>query len=1420
MQCASIAENDNLKGAKLMNSSDRAGHGGAESGRKHHHSQRQRASDSVSPPPRSQSPPATPVKQFPHHHQQSTVYVSAQHRSAFSTSQPGSPTVAYKVSPITCENGNDVPTFNPQSPYRSMAPSISRFYDSSPNEPMHRNVGHDAAAASPPQFRRGVASSQSSASLHSQEGLHHCHAIASNDSVRSLGGNVSGAAADSAQTAAATTESGVTTVLTNSNAQQMANTPHCAQRYRGGLTFVATPEMPSSYSGKAVHGAVLTSPLTPPSGRLHFTAQRSSDGWSQQQQQQQQQSSSLMAPRGAPTSVPNVSAHAASTTASLGSVADSPIIFPRKQPENISPAVNGSLEGRVPASASNPSSEAGGSRPGYRRHQQQHPSGSPPPPQGAGVVASPSPLRESAVLTDASAHGASVGSGGNTRASESTRRWVSPQRPAHRGASADSSDEFQSPDSVPSSVDMPSTNASAPAPPRAPAMYGVISLPYARHDGATGSAAAANAGGLNGSGSDKAVVVSAATQFHAVPSSVSSSSSRAPTVIKLRSPPQQSQPQQQRQHAEQRGHSNASSNSSSHPPQHHDHHHHHHHPNAAAAGASGAAVTHIDPTFSSAGASGGAAAATAHPRSGSSEFSAQYRRSLARGMQSTGSSGGSCSNNNGKLNNTSNGVSARRDDDAYGAPAAAATIAVEHASGSPRTTPPLPPPPPQNCFSRSGSSNSGSGVDKGEGQETQQQQQRQNEEEQQQQHITSVAPATVVAARARAAAAAASVSEAVRRPERCSANTPMGTASSPAGVSAKHVPPLTADTVLPVAAQEEGPRFSSSTTDTTERSSSNSRLQLAAASPTSSKSSARTAATPLSSGHAKKLSHTASELSSNAVRQHRNSLKQPPQRQLPLSASYSGSGSPFATRATAVPTSPELNGRTSSGSARHRRSSASSNSASSAKPIATAMASYSFVSSRTHLQRYVDQWRDRFEEDKSAYKEGGYLTVTPGKIVHGRYVLIQKLGWGEFSTVWLAYDTKHATLGRGATPAFVAVKVAKCRSSVQEATHYEVSLLRYVEARLPSYAAVTNIIDCFDVQGEFGTHTCMVMPLCGPNLLSIIDRVKGQRGRRSADDVRLVKEIIISVLISLHELSVLNVVHTDIKPENVLCCAVDTKLVNSMEKFCSYNKDRSHMISTDEFRDAMAQQTNDHLVCLADFGLSALLEPPGSAATWAALCPSINPSVFAPLMRCKKNFNVTTPGVVDNLRGTLIQTREYRAPEVLLGLDFTCATDVWSVGCMAFELITGNFLMDPKKKTRDTREMDVEHLAMMMQLIGPLPADITDIRVRNNDYYEAVIEGTPVPRRTGRPPPEYLHRFIDKEGNFIYAARYRSYPRRSLEMELEQYLGFREAHLASNFILSCLCSYDPKNRPSAEKLLGHPWLQGVGTASKDKTGFR
>lgn len=47
---------------------------------------------------------------------------------------------------------------------------------------------------------------------------------------------------------------------------------------------------------------------------------------------------------------------------------------------------------------------------------------------------------------------------------------------------------------------------------------------------------------------------------------------------------------------------------------------------------------------------------------------------------------------------------------------------------------------------------------------------------------------------------------------------------------------------------------------------------------------------------------------------------------------------------------------------------------------------------------------------------------------------------------------------------------------------------------------------------------------------------------------------------------------------------------------------------------------------------------------------------------------------VTDFLGSYVQSRSYRAPEVILGVDYNTKIDLWSLGCMLCELFTGSVL--------------------------------------------------------------------------------------------------------------------------------------------------
>lgn len=76
---------------------------------------------------------------------------------------------------------------------------------------------------------------------------------------------------------------------------------------------------------------------------------------------------------------------------------------------------------------------------------------------------------------------------------------------------------------------------------------------------------------------------------------------------------------------------------------------------------------------------------------------------------------------------------------------------------------------------------------------------------------------------------------------------------------------------------------------------------------------------------------------------------------------------------------------------------------------------------------------------------------------------------------------------------------------------------------------------------------------------------------------------------------------------------------------------------------------------------------------------------------------------------TYVQSRFYRSPEVILGLPYTTAIDMWSFGCILVELYTGYPLFPG--------ENEADQLACIMEVKGLPPKDIISAGSRIRTFF-------------------------------------------------------------------------------------------------------
>ncbi|KAK2603198.1 hypothetical protein N8I77_009672 [Diaporthe amygdali] len=170
------------------------------------------------------------------------------------------------------------------------------------------------------------------------------------------------------------------------------------------------------------------------------------------------------------------------------------------------------------------------------------------------------------------------------------------------------------------------------------------------------------------------------------------------------------------------------------------------------------------------------------------------------------------------------------------------------------------------------------------------------------------------------------------------------------------------------------------------------------------------------------------------------------------------------------------------------------------------------------------------QEGLAGYRPGGYHPVSLGdRFKDGRYLIRHKLGWGGFSTVWLAKDTIHEE--------WVAVKILAAHSR-QEKSSKEIGVLRELsKSATNGQLYVVQLLDDFFHEGPNGRHQCLVLELLGPSLNNVIKSCNPSIFESPTADDRLDSNVIFRVskqllraLSSLHEKGIS---HGDISSHNI-----------------------------------------------------------------------------------------------------------------------------------------------------------------------------------------------------------------------------------------------------------------------------------------------
>ncbi|KAK3293529.1 kinase-like domain-containing protein [Chaetomium fimeti] len=386
------------------------------------------------------------------------------------------------------------------------------------------------------------------------------------------------------------------------------------------------------------------------------------------------------------------------------------------------------------------------------------------------------------------------------------------------------------------------------------------------------------------------------------------------------------------------------------------------------------------------------------------------------------------------------------------------------------------------------------------------------------------------------------------------------------------------------------------------------------------------------------------------------------------------------------------------------------------------------------------------EEGRDKYRPGGFHPVYIGEVYAGKYQVMNKVGYGVYSTVWLVKDL---TKPDGDEHKYMALKVLSAECYDEKNPVFEREILTHLrdgDRSLWGYRYVCHLVDDFEHQGPNGNHVCLVFELMGENLSSF-----GTFFKEDMVPYSVMRRFTLHLVLALSYAHEHNVIHTDIKPDNIFVRFQDRSRIETgyLAKVpvpqqdraeARYTPVRSTPFNSYYYGEAKLPRFTDLEIALGDWGVSS----------WA------------------------TQHLTER-----IQPVALRSPEVLLEAPWDKSTDLWNLGAVILEVYRAVRMFDGRGPPDGRYDARV-HAAEMIELFGPFPKELLD---KGN--------------------PDIVQRIFNDEGNLKDGPAVRRVPLAS-----EGYMPGLEQEARDSFadFLTTMMKINPVDRPTTDELVKHSWI--------------
>ena len=427
-------------------------------------------------------------------------------------------------------------------------------------------------------------------------------------------------------------------------------------------------------------------------------------------------------------------------------------------------------------------------------------------------------------------------------------------------------------------------------------------------------------------------------------------------------------------------------------------------------------------------------------------------------------------------------------------------------------------------------------------------------------------------------------------------------------------------------------------------------------------------------------------------------------------------------------------------------------------------------SNNNSLSNNSDSMSDSASES-SEYADCNIGNELVGEIVGNRYILLHKIGSGAFASVWFAYYINDPS-----KKFYYAIKVQLPEDYSSGLD--EISFLTKIKSK--NNDKLSYLYERFEYHNNSDDDPmiCMVFDLLACSSYQLIRRGKYSDGLPENTVLDITKQLL-EGLKDIHEM---NIIHTDIKPENLLIKGLHE---NTIKWINEYDKINISQI----YNEILAKEKNESKISLKNEKNLKRIKDKSRQLLKEIMLKNINQIGSLTTGENISSFEIIADNNIDNIEivisdygtayknnevelGLEIQTRYYRAPEIILGCYCDNKCDIWSIGCTIYELFTGEILFDPSKDSKFDR--DVHHIYWIIEIIDDIPLWMIKKTYDKNKFFDKNNK-----LKVKSPDPWRI---------------------RDILQEKEKDLNNPNIIKLLNIIQKCLI-IDPKIRPSASQLL-------------------